>query len=40
MHMIGAGMRAINISQNKYSKKHPYIKTENEKKKHKKQDRN
>jgi len=35
MHLIGAGMRALNISQNKYSKKNPYIKTKNEREKDK-----
>ena len=27
MHIIGFGMRQFNLSQNKYSKQNPYIKT-------------
>lgn len=26
MHAVGLGMRKVNTSQNKYSKKNPYIK--------------
>jgi len=33
MHLIGVGMRALNMSQNKYSKKNPYLKTKSEKEK-------
>ena len=31
MHIIGSGMRQFNLSQNKYSKKKPYIKIESKK---------
>ena len=33
MHLIGMGMRQVNVSQNKYSKYNPYIKTPKNKKK-------
>ena len=40
MHLIGLGMRTFNLSQNKYSKKHPYIKNEHENRKQKKRNKN
>ena len=33
MHLIGMGMRQINVSQNKYSKYNPYTETKKIKKK-------
>jgi hypothetical protein len=33
MHLVGMGMRQINISQNKYSKYNPYYETRKSKKK-------
>jgi hypothetical protein len=36
-HLIGLGMRKFNLSQNKYSKKNPYIKIPESKKKNLKQ---
>lgn len=33
MHLTGLGMRSFNLSQNKYTKKKPYIKIQENKKK-------
>lgn len=33
MHALGIGVRVFNISQNKYSKKNPYLKTKSAKEK-------